>query len=146
MPKKLTKIYADGGARGNPGPGAAAFIVIQNNKVIHSGSKLLGKTTNNYAEYTGVFIALKWLIEKSSLDSDEIVLYLDSELVVKQLSGKYKVKSKNLRPLIIQIKNLENDYTGKVSYRHIPRSKNKLADHLVNKALDEKSDKFHVHN
>lgn len=139
MTKQIIKVFTDGGARGNPGPGAAAFLVTDNKKVIHSESKFLGKTTNNYAEYTGVLIALKWLNEHYRQSNDkQINFYLDSELVVKQLSGKYKVKSDNLRLLITQIKDLERKLPSKVLYRHIPRSKNKLADHLVNKMLDEK--------
>ena len=134
------KIYCDGGARGNPGPSASAFVVIEEGKVIFKKSKYLGKNTNNYAEYTGVRMALDWLRKKYKKKGGErITIYIDSQLVAKQLSGEYKVKSKNLEPLILKIKKIEKIVGMVISYRSVPREKNKLADYLVNKALDENS-------
>ena len=137
MTTGVYKIYADGGARGNPGPAAAAFIVSLGGKVIFSQAKYLGKSTNNRAEYNGVLMAMKWLSEKQINDKEEIGLYLDSELVVNQLSGNYKVKSDGLKLLFNRVKEIENKVAGKVLYNYVPRGKNKLADHLVNKTLDK---------
>ena len=134
------KIYCDGGARGNPGPAAAAFAVIKDGKIIHKESSFLGKATNNFAEYQSVILALKWLVnEKKVVDSKKILLILDSELVTRQLSGDFKVKSKTLTPLFQNAKNLERKISSKISYRWSPRTKNRLADFLVNKELDKKS-------
>lgn len=137
MAKKKIKIYSDGGARGNPGPAAAAFLVIDNGKVLHKGSEFLGNNTNNFAEYTGVLIAFKWLLDNLKNEELSIDYYLDSELVVMQLSGRYKIKSNNIKPLIQKIKILENKLKMDIKYHYIPREKNKLADHLVNKKLNE---------
>lgn len=146
----LLKIYSDGGARGNPGPAAAAFVVIDKGKVVFNRSKYLGVTTNNVAEYEGVIMALNWLAENSSkLNKKNAHFFLDSELVVNQLSGEYKVKSQNLRPLVEKAKKLEREITGEIfskdgdsvnlAYKSVPRAENKLADYLVNKTLDENS-------
>lgn len=133
-------IYSDGGARGNPGPAASAFIVIKNGKLFYKKSSYLGRATNNFAEYSGVVMALDWLREKYSGGTNEhVTIVLDSELVTKQLSGKYRVKSNRLKPLILKIRKLEKQIDKKIVYKSVTRDKNKLADYLVNKALDEKS-------
>ena len=138
MKSKGLKIYSDGGARGNPGRAASAFVVIEEGKVIYKKSRYLGKTTNNFAEYTGVRMALDWLRkEYKKKGGERITIYVDSQLVVKQLSGEYKVKSKSLEPLVLKIKKLEKIVGMVISYRSVPREKNKLADYLVNKVLDE---------
>ena len=130
---KLT-IYCDGGARGNPGPAASAFAVEKDGKVIYKNAKYLGSATNNIAEYNAVTLALGWLSKSSSIESrvSSIELILDSELVAKQLSGLYKVKNQNLKKLFDTAKDLEE----KISYSVVPRTKNKLADFLVNETLD----------
>lgn len=133
--KRNIKIYCDGGARGNPGPAAYSFIVVENEKVVHRKSNFLGKRTNNFAEYSGVLAALEWLTKKSA-GLDDVSIFLDSQLAVKQLNGEYKVKSKNLKPLITKIKLLENNIDTKINFNFLPRAKNKLADLLVNKTLD----------
>lgn len=131
-------VHTDGGARGNPGPAACAFIVETGGKLIKKGSLFLGKATNNTAEYQGVILALKWLIEnKVTLSAKEIVFYLDSELIVRQISGIYKVKDENLRNLFSAVSSLLVSIGKKVVFRNVPREKNKIADLLVNKALDE---------
>jgi ribonuclease HI len=134
--KRNIKIYCDGGARGNPGPAAYSFIVFENEKVIYKKSRFLGRRTNNFAEYSGVLAALEWLIKKSA-GLDNVSIFLDSQLVVKQLSGEYKVKSNNLKPLITEIKLLEENMETKINFYFLPRDKNKLADFLVNKTLDK---------
>jgi len=131
-------LYCDGGARGNPGPAASAFVAIQKGKVIHKGSKYLGKTTNNVAEYGSVLLALTWLYENYKNYPDiKITINLDSELVTKQMAGQYKVKNPNLKELYVQGKGIESKLSSKVIYNWTPREKNRLADFLVNKELDK---------
>ena len=129
--KRNIKIYCDGGARGNPGPAAYSFIVVENEKVVYKKSRFLGRRTNNFAEYSGVLAALEWLTKKSA-ELDAVSIFLDSQLAVKQLNGEYKVKSRNLKPLITKIKLLENHIDTKINFYFLPRAKNKLADFLVN--------------
>jgi len=133
MIEKLV-IYTDGGARGNPGPAASAAI-IQNEagEIVSTAHLYLGKTTNNQAEYQGVIIALK---EAKKLGAKELNFFLDSELVVKQLIGEYRVKDSDLQKLFQEILSLSVGFK-KITYQHIPREKNKLADKLVNEILDK---------
>jgi len=138
MKTKLS-MYCDGGARGNPGPAASAFVVIKGGKVIHKGSKYLGKATNNVAEYESVLLALEWLNKERRQIEEGIVINLDSELVTNQMSGQYKVKNPKLKELFLKAKKLESKLSSKISYKWSPRSNNRLADYLVNKELDEKS-------
>jgi ribonuclease HI len=140
MPDKGLKIYCDGGARGNPGPAAAAFVIIKDSKVIGKGSKFLGNATNNFAEYQSGILALKWLVNNQHfITNRKVSVILDSELVVSQLSGDYKIKSESLRPLYLAVKNLEKKISAEISFLWSPRTKNKLADFLVNKELDKNS-------
>lgn len=121
-------IYTDGGARGNPGPAAVGVHMPG----VGDYKKCIGKATNNVAEYAAVILALE---KAKELKGEELEFFLDSELVVKQLNGKYKVKDQTLGKLFIQAWNLKSQFK-KVSFTHIPREKNKLADKLVNEALD----------
>lgn len=121
-------IYTDGGARGNPGP-AAIGVVLGNQEY----RKFLGELTNNQAEYEAIIFSLERARE---LGSDYLEINLDSELVYKQLIGKYKVKHKNMLTLYQKVSKLLKDFQS-VQFNHIPREKNKLADKLVNQALDE---------
>ncbi len=131
-------IYCDGGARGNPGPGAAAFVIEKEGKIVFKSSKYLGKVTNNAAEYQAVILALTWLTKNQNEVSPENVLFtLDSELITKQLNGVFKIKNENLRNLFFTAKSLEKKIKTKTFYTNVPRSKNKLADFLVNKELDK---------
>ncbi len=128
-------VFADGGARGNPGP-AAIGVVIGGRKY----SEAIGRTTNNIAEYQAVIFALtklKTLVSKKETKNIEVELRMDSELVVKQLSGQYKILDSELQPLFIKVWNLKQDYK-QVIFIHIPREQNKEADKLVNEALDRK--------
>lgn len=130
-------MFCDGGARGNPGPAAAAFVSVLNGKVIARKSKYLGKTTNNVAEYTALILALKWLVENRQVYKGESVFVsLDSQLVAKQITGEYKTKDQRLKDLLMKAKNLESRFPGKILYRWAPRKKNRLADFLVNKELN----------
>jgi ribonuclease HI len=136
-------IFTDGGARGNPGPSACAFVVISNNSIIDCGAKFLQKSTNNFAEYNAVLLAYEWLsknVEVYKISS--VNFFLDSELVVRQLTGIYKIKNITLRQLSLQIKEFEKILRLPINYQHIPREKNKNADFLVNKILDENEANF----
>ena len=141
MFKKKLLVFADGGARGNPGPAAIGFVVKdEKGLVLDKKGKAIGQATNNIAEYTAVIEALKWL--KNELTSHElranelrVTFFLDSQLVVNQLNGLYKIKNSKLRNLIIKVRQLEKEVGGNIFYLHIPREKNKEADTLVNQAL-----------
>ena len=141
MNKTMTKVYADGGARGNPGPAACAFVVVEDGKIIHKDSKFLGTATNNVAEYSAVLLAHEWINKNNkNLSYENIVFFLDSELVTRQLRGVYKIKNDSLKKLATKIKKLEMTLEKNVSYSSVPRSKNILADKLVNEQLDENTD------
>lgn len=128
-------MYTDGGARNNPGPAAVGVWVETLNKKY---GEYIGEKTNNEAEYAALIFGLKKLkqiIGKDKLKSVVIECRLDSELVVKQLNHEYKLKEKHIQEFFIEIWNLMLDF-GSVSFQHIPREKNKIADALVNEALD----------
>lgn len=130
-------VYADGGARGNPGPAAYGFI-IQNREghVLHKEGKYIGIATNNVAEYTGLVSAFQWIKENIHTHNKSIAAFLDSQLVVFQMNGTYKVKDEKLKKLFFVTKQLEQSFAAQIHYCHIPRTKNVLADFLVNQALD----------
>jgi len=129
MEAKKLIIFCDGGAYNNPGP-AAVGIVFYNNqgKEILKVSKFLGKSTNNQAEYQAVILALK--IARAKFFPNQIQFFLDSKLIVEQLSGNYKIKNQGLKPLYFQAKKLQLNFPL-VLYNYIPREKNILADKLV---------------
>ena len=126
-------LFTDGGARGNPGPaGIGAILVDDKNNVVFELSKYIGETTNNVAEYKALIEGLLKTKEKEIKNIDCI---LDSELVVKQLNGLYKVKNESMHIYFTQVKKLEK-FFDKVTYRHVKRELNSRADSLVNEALD----------
>lgn len=130
---KLT-VYTDGASRGNPGESAYGFCIKDDKgKVLAAEGEYIGVATNNFAEYSAVLHALAY-VEKH-FKGLEVIFLIDSKLVVEQLSGKFKIKSASLKPLIQQIKEQASKLDS-VSFRHIPREKNKLADLLANRALD----------
>lgn len=132
-------IYTDGASRGNPGPSSYGFTISEKNgKLLYEEGGYIGHNTNNFAEYTAVIKALEYVKEKYSEDaSTGIVLFADSKLIAEQLSGRYKIKHPNLRPLFDQVKILELEL-GTIFYTHIPRNKNTEADRLANEALDKR--------
>ncbi len=135
--EQIVKVNTDGGARGNPGPGAGAFVVETDGKIIHKDSGYLGKVTNNTAEYAAVLMALNWLNKNQKIfEEKKIIFYLDSELIVRQINGIYKVRDENLKKLNIQILILLKNFRQKIFFKNIPRSENKMADFLVNQRLD----------
>lgn len=134
MTSNKLKIYTDGGARGNPGPaGIGAVVYNEKGELILEVSEFIGNTTNNQAEYKAVVSVLEKITE---FNPEEINFFLDSELVVKQLNGDYKVKNPALKPLFLKIKELTKDIK-KLSFSHIRREFNKQADHLANLAMDK---------
>lgn len=133
---KLT-IYTDGASRGNPGPASYGFLISDDKgQFLLEEGKCIGITTNNVAEYTAVLEALKQIKKNiPGKEIESITLFADSKLVAEQLSGRYKIKSPHLKPIIEQIKVMALELGG-VLYTHILRSQNVLADKLANKALD----------
>lgn len=134
-------IHADGGSRGNPGPAAHGVVISdESGKQIAKFGMAIGIKTNNQAEYSGVVGALEFI--KKFISSGNIIsaveFYLDSDLLVNQLSGKYKIKSPELAVLAIKAKNLEKEIPVSVIYKYIPREQNKMADKIVNLVLDSK--------
>jgi ribonuclease HI len=126
-------INTDGGARGNPGPaGVGVVFSSQTGKILHEFKAYIGEATNNVAEYKALVLALE---EAEKLNYKELQILMDSELVVRQMQGVYKIKEPALQVLAKQVLALSNHFK-KVAYRHIPREKNKAADKLVNQAID----------
>ncbi|MBI2278536.1 MAG: ribonuclease HI family protein [Candidatus Brennerbacteria bacterium] len=133
FPRGKLVIYTDGGARGNPGPAAIGAVV--GDRHYH---KAIGETTNNVAEYKALIFAFqkaKQLLGKKEAKETEVEVRADSELMVSQLTAKYKVHDKDLIPLFIEAWNLMQDFRS-ISYKLIPREENKVSDALVNRALD----------
>ena len=130
------RIFTDGGSRGNPGPAGAGAVIKdadtgENLKELH---KYLGETTNNQAEYAAVILALG---EAMDLNASSIMVVADSELLVKQLTGAYRVKNAELAKRFLEIRNLESRLGIPVRYRHVKREFNKEADALANLAMDQ---------
>jgi len=132
-------VYTDGGARGNPGPSAIGVVIKDaKGKTLKEYGEYLGETTNNEAEYKAAAFALKkikslWGKEKAR--KTEVQIFADSELLVRQLNGQYKIENPNIQKFFLELWNLKIDFK-KVSFVAVPREKNKEADRLVNEALD----------
>lgn len=130
-------VRTDGGARGNPGP-AGIGVVIEDAKgnVLEEHARFLGRTTNNQAEYLAAILALE---RAFALGATEVELLADSELLVKQANGEYRVKNIDLQQRFREMKGYEQKI-GRVRYRHVRREMNKAADALANRAMDERGD------
>jgi ribonuclease HI len=130
---KHLKLFTDGASRGNPGESAASYFLFDKEEtLIDFGGILLGLNTNNVAEYTGLIMGLK-AARKHMIQN--ITCYLDSELIVKQLNGIYKVNDMKMKKLFEEVQILKNKFDT-ITFNHIPREKNKHADKLVNLLLD----------
>ncbi len=128
-----TRLFTDGGARGNPGPAAYGFVLeAEDGTVLAAEGRAIGTATNNVAEYSGLVAGLRRALE---LHVPELEVVSDSELMVKQMRGEYRVKNEALRSLFVEA-NAVARKLGKVEYRHVRRAHNELADRLVNEALD----------
>jgi probable phosphoglycerate mutase len=127
------RLFTDGGARGNPGPAAYGFVLeAEDGTVLAAEGVAIGVATNNVAEYSGLVAGLRRALE---LHVNEVELVSDSELLVKQMRGEYRVKNDALRTLFLEATALARQLRG-VEYRHVKRAHNELADRLVNEALD----------
>jgi Ribonuclease HI len=130
------KLFTDGGARGNPGPAAFGYVLeTEDGTVLDARGKKIGIATNNVAEYSALIAGLEAALERGIT---ELVVVSDSELVVKQMRGEYKVKNEALRELSLEAARLARQL-GKVAYTAVKREHNELADQLVNEALDAES-------
>ena len=128
------KIYTDGASRGNPGPASFGVYIQTAQGDIFKLKGYIGEQTNNVAEYTAVVNALQWLVDHRIHRAE---LNSDSELLIKQLQGVYRVKSAGLKPLFQEIQNLLKDNQLDIKFNHVRREYNKEADQLANEALDE---------
>jgi ribonuclease HI len=127
------KLFTDGGARGNPGPAAFAYVLEgEDGTVLASRGEAIGVATNNVAEYSAL---LAGLARAAELGVDDLEVVSDSELMVKQMRGEYKVKNEALRGLSVEAARLARQ-VGRVTYTAVRREHNELADRLVNEALD----------
>ena len=127
-------IFTDGASRNNPGEAGAGIFILRDGKPVDKIARYLGTTTNNIAEYQAAIIGLEQCVK---LGASMVRLHADSELMVKQLNGQYKVKNEGLKPLHARVKELIAKI-GTVEVQYIPREKNKEADALANQAIDEK--------
>jgi ribonuclease HI len=127
------RLWTDGGARGNPGPAAYAFVLeAEDGTVLEARGESIGIATNNFAEYSALVAGLKRAAEAGV---SELEVLSDSELMVKQMRGEYRVKNKDLQTLFLEASRAARE-VGRVSYEHVRREHNELADRLVNEALD----------
>jgi ribonuclease HI len=129
-------LFADGGSRGNPGPAASAAVLLDpGGELIEEIGAYLGVATNNVAEWTALVLGLEAAAKRGIR---RLGVRLDSELVVKQLGGEYRVKHSGLQPLYARARRLLRDF-AEVEIRHVPRKQNALADALVNRVLDQEA-------
>lgn len=137
-------IHTDGGSRGNPGAAAIGVVIRGDDIEKKAYGEYIGQTTNNVAEYSAAIFALKklkQLIGHEKAAKKTVAVYADSELMVKQVNGQYKVKESGIRDLFMELWNLRLDF-GKVSFYHVARENNKEADQMVNYALDKENNKL----
>jgi ribonuclease HI len=135
MGEENYKLFSDGACRGNPGVGGAGAVIIDaHENVIWEGKEYLGHCTNNTAEYRALILGLKGALANSY---KKLEVYLDSELLAKQIGGSYRVKNENLQVLMKEVRSLLNSFES-VQVKHVPRSHNSHADKLANLAIDEK--------
>ena len=134
-PKTLrVDVHTDGGARGNPGPAAAAFVITETDAetVLRQEGHFLGRATNNVAEYSAMIAALR---AAEALGAGEVNIFSDSQLMVRQMTGRYRVKNEGLKPLFTEARRLAGQF-DRCEYHYIRRESNLQADALVNQALD----------
>ena len=134
------RIHVDGGSRGNPGPAAAGYVIrdAADEQIVREAGIYLGEATNNVAEYRGLVAALQCAAQ---LSAGEVSVFSDSELMVRQMNGQYRVRNQGLRPLFAQAGDLAGGFE-RFHIQHVRREKNTRADALVNLALDRRRDVF----
>lgn len=138
---KELNIHCDGGARGNPGPAAIGAYATVNQQHLFSLSEYIGQATNNVAEYTAVIRSLEYLLA-NHIKAQQVNFFLDSQLIVKQLSGEYKIKQPHLQKLHLSLRRLlhhlnQQQLCPSINFTHVKRELNKQSDALVNQALDQ---------
>ncbi len=134
MMEKNYKLFSDGACRGNPGVGGAGAVITDDREnVVWEGKKYLGHCTNNIAEYRALIMGLNGALDNGYKNLE---VYLDSELLTKQINGSYRVKNENLKILMKDIRGLMASFDS-VAVRHVPRLHNSHADRLANLAIDE---------
>ena len=135
------KVFTDGGSRGNPGHSGYGLVIYdQDENVLFEESKYLGIKTNNEAEYAGLIGALTWInSNQDSVKISKIDFHADSQLMIRQMQGIYKVKAPNLIPIFQQAKKLTNLISSPINFIDVRRELNELADNLANQAMDRKS-------
>lgn len=135
-------IKTDGGARGNPGPAGIGIVIYdEEGNFLKEISDYVGEVTNNVAEYSALvraFEELKKIIPKDERPGAELLFFLDSQLIVKQLNNEYQVNEESLFPYFIKVHNFQVKDFQNATFKHVPREENKEADALVNRAIDEK--------
>lgn len=130
----FVEVYVDGGSRGNPGPAGGGFAIFQDGHVVKKGAVYFGVQTNNRAEYLALREALRHT--KALLPDQPVRCFMDSELVVKQMRGEYRVKHESLKPIYEEVRRIADQFSH-FEIHHIPREQNKLADSLANDAMDK---------
>ncbi|HXX31371.1 MAG TPA: ribonuclease HI family protein [Myxococcaceae bacterium] len=132
---RTLRVFSDGAARGNPGPaGAGAVLALPSGEVVERLGLYLGRQTNNHAEYMGAILGLK---RARALGADEVELVTDSQLLIRQLAGQYRVRSPTLRPLYEEAHALLEAFQRHL-LTHVPREENREADVMSNRAIDER--------
>jgi ribonuclease HI len=133
-------VYTDGGSRGNPGISGYGLVIYDDqNKILYKEGKFLGIKTNNEAEYSGILAALNWIKDHQDLyQISQINFFADSQLMIRQLQGIYKVKAPTLLPLYAQVQQLLTQINLPTKYTDVRREFNKLADELANQAMDQR--------
>ncbi len=136
----LINVYTDGGSRGNPGVSGYGLVIYDDqNKPLYQEEKFLGIKTNNEAEYSGIIAALEWVKKHQTLYRiSQVNFFADSQLMIRQLQGIYKVKAPTLLPLFAQVQQLLTQINLPIKYTHVRREFNKLADQLANQAMDNR--------
>ena len=133
-------VYTDGVSRGNPGISGYGLVIYDGqNKILYQEGKFLGIKTNNEAEYSGIIAALKWIKSHQNIyQISQLNFFADSQLMIRQLQGIYKVKAPTLLPLFAQVQQLLTQINLPVKYTDVRREFNKLADELANQAMDKR--------
>lgn len=129
----MFQIYSDGASRGNPGPAGIGAVILKDGEVVHEIAEYIGTTTNNVAEYEALLAALDYCVKHKA---SPVEILADSQLLIRQLSGEYRVKHENIKPLYQRAR----DYLVHLEvkgYKHVPREFNKHADKLANRGIDE---------
>lgn len=133
-------LYTDGGSRNNPGDaGIGVFVADEKGNELKKVKKFLGTQTNNWAEYEGLIVGMETLKKMfgSGTKNINVEVRMDSQLIVRQLNGEYRVKETSLLKQFVKVNNLKIDFPH-INFVHIPRAENKVADRLANEAMDEK--------